>query len=459
MTKGLVKASVLTDIANAIRAQNGSSATYTPAQMAAAVAALDGSATGVPLVADPPSTGKGYVDDSALKSVAEAIRAQNGATDAYEPGKMAAAILALEWGSKLRCLVGEGGTVLEFTCLDNASSSLGSGVEAAYDVELEGYSSSSDIPWRGHASTVKRIVFDDSVASVKITSTKNWFLTFGRLEVVEGFGNIKGLTDSSSMFNGCWSLDTVYGAGFDGSGITTVTSMFYNCWRLVGGAASRASNYNSNSSSSAAKYLNTGDDGVLTDPANDNRTWFRYYVYEDGAVFTLGEADPSRSLVCSGKLCASTSYNGCFYYDGPNKVLFASAEFAEDLSGLPMMNLSHLFYGQSTLTQVKGLPNVPKCAYMNGTFQQCKALTKVDLRGFDPSALQKIDATFSTDDKLVTILVDSTFAKPSACWGSSTFYGCYSLVGGNGTKFSGANTGGIYFRIDKDGEIGYLTAA
>lgn len=46
MGMGVIDESVLGDIANAIREQNGSSATYKPADMAAAVTALDGTKSG-----------------------------------------------------------------------------------------------------------------------------------------------------------------------------------------------------------------------------------------------------------------------------------------------------------------------------------------------------------------------------------------------------------------------------
>ena len=46
MAVGWIETSVLTDIANAIRAQNGTAATYAPSEMAAAVAALDGTKAG-----------------------------------------------------------------------------------------------------------------------------------------------------------------------------------------------------------------------------------------------------------------------------------------------------------------------------------------------------------------------------------------------------------------------------
>lgn len=46
MAVGTIQRSVLTDIANAIRVQNGGTDTYLPSEMAAAVLALDGTRAG-----------------------------------------------------------------------------------------------------------------------------------------------------------------------------------------------------------------------------------------------------------------------------------------------------------------------------------------------------------------------------------------------------------------------------
>lgn len=45
---GTIQKSVFTDIANAIRVQNGGTGTYLPSEMAAAVLALDGIQAGTP---------------------------------------------------------------------------------------------------------------------------------------------------------------------------------------------------------------------------------------------------------------------------------------------------------------------------------------------------------------------------------------------------------------------------
>ena len=50
-----------------------------------------------------------------------------------------------------------------------------------------------------------------------------------------------------------------------------------------------------------------------------------------------------------------------------------------------------------------------------------------------------------------------SLAFPGAS-GANTFYGCSSLVGGNGTAYSSAKVSYKYFVIDSDDAEGYLTA-
>lgn len=77
MGMGMIGESVLGDIANAIREQNGTATTYKPTDMAAAIAALDGTKSGKGTTRSL-GGGSGVVSDSVFSSIAGAIRGQNG---------------------------------------------------------------------------------------------------------------------------------------------------------------------------------------------------------------------------------------------------------------------------------------------------------------------------------------------------------------------------------------------
>ena len=73
MALGTIQKSVLTDIANAIRVQNGGSGTYLPSEMAVAVLALDGTKAGTPYQA-PATSGAGVISDLSLIHISAPTR-------------------------------------------------------------------------------------------------------------------------------------------------------------------------------------------------------------------------------------------------------------------------------------------------------------------------------------------------------------------------------------------------
>lgn len=126
MSVGTIQTSILTDIANAIRYQAGVATTYRPSQMAAAVAALDGTDAGG-YVPQPYKQLQSEVLSSAVfDDIADATRAQNGTQTQYQPGVMAQAILDLTWdtGVKAWAMLLTDGT-LEFNYRNGRSSDVG----------------------------------------------------------------------------------------------------------------------------------------------------------------------------------------------------------------------------------------------------------------------------------------------------------------------------------------------
>ena len=97
MAVGTVSTSILTDIANAIRYQAGVATLYKPREMAAAISALDGTNADNYQAQPYVELESGVLPESVFSDIADAIRGQNGESTLYQPGDMAAAILALEW--------------------------------------------------------------------------------------------------------------------------------------------------------------------------------------------------------------------------------------------------------------------------------------------------------------------------------------------------------------------------
>ena len=201
MTVGKVSTAILTDIANAIRRQNGSSTLYKPGQMAVAVAALDGTQEGEGATEAYKELAEGVLSSKVFDAIAAAIRMQNGLDVQYRPDEMAAAILALEWdvGLKLRALLLDDGT-FEVNYLERRRSVAGGRIVQAFEVDVAGYASAGARPWDGVKLQVKKVLIDTSVASAGIESCAYWFNAFAKCTEVRGFENLSGMTNATQMF-------------------------------------------------------------------------------------------------------------------------------------------------------------------------------------------------------------------------------------------------------------------
>ena len=457
MAVGTIQKSVLTDIANAIRVQNGGADTYLPSEMAAAVLALDGAKAATPFQALA-EAGSGVLSDTVFEGIADAIRMQNGLSETYAPGEMATAILALSWdtGVKMRALLLADGT-LEFNYRDGRSSDVpGAVIVDAWEVDAAGYASANERPWHGARSDVVRAVFDSDFSQGGLENASYLFASCANLVEVSGFEELSGIASFVQTFGGCGSLETIYASGFVAAEDMGGSLALYGCDRLVGGQGF-VPDYGD-----GASHLSYGEEGALTDPAADAREWVFCHLYADGElVVTLDEeSEAGRALCMSGRMCATARYRATAARAwGDAGVAVLKATFAADLASLDLVNLSYWFYGDDALAEVAGLSNLPAVREMRYAFANCEGLVALDLSGFPTAELEDLFYCFAGCGSLTTIYADADWALPSDCTGMGAFYECESLVGGAGTAYSGDMISGAYMRID-GGEAapGYLTA-
>ena len=232
MAVGTVSTRILTDIANAIRYQAGVATTYKPREMAAAVAALDGTDAGHYQEQPYMALESGVLPESVFSDIADAIRGQNGLSTLYAPGDMAAAILALEWdvGYKIRALLLDDGT-LEINYYERRTSVTGGRIVQVFEIDPAGYSSASARSYDSIRLLVKKVYIDSTIAGLGITNCNYWFNAFSNCTEVRGFENLSGMTSANQMFTSCTSLETIYATSFSNSGLSG-SLMFNSCNRL-----------------------------------------------------------------------------------------------------------------------------------------------------------------------------------------------------------------------------------
>lgn len=463
MAVGTVSTSILTDIANAIRYQAGVATLYKSREMAAAVAALDG--TDASHYQEQPymALESSVLPESVFSDIADAIRGQNGESTLYAPGDMAAAILALEWdvSYKIRALLLDDGT-LEINYYERRTSVTGGRIVQVFEIDPAGYSSASARSYDSIKLLVKKVYIDSTIGSLGLTNCNYWFNAFSNCTEVRGFENLSGMTSANQMFTSCGSLETIYATSFSNSGLSG-SLMFDSCNRLVGGTDGFVP-----STTSGASVCKLGAGGVLTDPNDDRRTWFwaHYYADGEGVLTATSMPDPTRGLVASGRICAIGKYVGLGFtpWDGvtgpTHRQHLTSATFATDMAGFSYLNFNYLFYSCTNLASVGGLGNLSGVRSMRYMFSSC-AFTTIDFRGFDLSTLTDLFYTFSGCNKLTRIYADATWALPSSgISGSQCFYLCStSPVGGNGTVWASNKTAYTYFCIDTASTPGYITIA
>ena len=122
----------------------------------------------------------------------------------------------------------------------------------------------------------------------------------------------------------------------------------------------------------------------------------------------------------------------------------------QDCSGLTTLDVSHF--------------NTSKVITMGSMFQNCSGLTMLDLGSFNINKVENLSQIFSGCSNLATIYVGGGWfvgeSTPSVDY-SNMFYGCTSLVGGQGTHYNNNPSSMDYIYAVADnpsaGMPGYMT--
>ena len=107
------------------------------------------------------------------------------------------------------------------------------GLRSGSSYILKEYENTTTRPWANTA--IERVVFDDSFANAKPTSTANWFYGLSNLTTVENLQNLdlSSVATMQSMFRSCTSLSSINISSLDMTYVSSAYSMFDGCSNLV----------------------------------------------------------------------------------------------------------------------------------------------------------------------------------------------------------------------------------
>ena len=282
--------------------------------------------------------------------------------------------------------------------------------------------------WRNDGSYegVTNVVFHESFAQARPTSTASWFAGMTQLTAITGIENLNTseVTSMRSMFFSCSALTSLDVSHFDTQNVTSMRTMFYNCTDLM---SLDLSSFN-------------------TQNVTNMHSMFM-------ACTSLTDLDLS-------------SFNTSSVTDMSN-MFQATGLTALDLSHFDTHNVTNMiqmFYHCDNLTDVDVSSfNTQSVTTLSYLFGACPSLTTLDLSSFNTATVTNMSYMFVNCSNLKTIYVGdgwSTEGLTGANSSTNMFAACTSIVGGKGTTYDANHWDKEYARIDGGPESetpGYLT--
>ena len=348
--------------------------------------------------------------------------------------------------------------------------------------------------WFDKSSEIRTVIFEDSFAAyTNVTSTASWFWGCDNLVEILGLRNLntENVKDMTLMFAGCEKLETIDVSKFNTQNVENMSNMFAGCRSLT---MLNLSGFNTervidmSGMFSDCVYLNNLNIRGFNTSKVENMSGMFSRCSKlsniDVSGFNTSNVTSMSGLFsdCSGlKSIDVSGFNTSNVTTMASVFSGCSSLLNIDLSGFntsKVDNMAGMFSGCSSLTNidVSGF-NTSNATNMNGMFSECYGLKNIDVSRFDTSKVKSMFemfakcgcitsldlSSFKTANlatmvrmfwqctNLTTIYVSegwSTDMISTADDGFSSFFQCYKLVGGQGTKYDSSHTDYIYARID-----------
>ena len=278
----------------------------------------------------------------------------------------------------------------------------------------------------------------------QVTTMKNMFFKCSALtELDVSDFNATSVTDISSMFEGCGTLKTLKMSEFEATNLKKMNNLFKGCDGL---RKIDMSGFNTGNVSSLASFfsdkkrpLTTIDLSGMKAPKVKNMSKMFYNCPSLKTVNLSGLDAPEL-----------TNMSGMFAVDG--KKIISSLETV-DLSGIIVhgsktLAINSMFENCSALTSLNlsGF-DVPMVSSMKMMFKNCSALTTLDLKDLyntypknrKTTTAATTNSMFEGCSNLKSIFVDDRRWSKVDNGGGDMFKGCNSLEGEDGTKIENCN--------------------
>ncbi len=282
--------------------------------------------------------------------------------------------------------------------------------------------------WRNDGSYegVTNVVFHESFAQARPTSTASWFAGMTQLTAITGieYLNTSEVTSMRSMFFSCSALTSLDVSHFDTQNVASMRTMFYNCTGLT---SLDLSNFNTqNVTNMHGMFMGCTS---LTDL--------------DVSNFNTSSVTDMSNMFQAVRLTALD----LSHFDTHN-----------------VTNMIQMFYHCDNLTDVDVSSfNTQSVTTLSYLFGACPSLTTLDLSSFNTATVTNMSYMFVNCSNLKTIYVGdgwSTEGLTAANSSTNMFAACTSIVGGKGTTYDANHWDKEYARIDGGPESetpGYLT--
>ena len=318
----------------------------------------------------------------------------------------------------------------------------------------------------------------------KVTSMAQMFGDCSSLTSLDLSGfNTSQITNMNYMFFGCSNLRTIYvGDGWSTAAVTNSNNMFKNCTSLVGGEGTTYSASNPMDKTYAHIDGGASNPGYFTEKGPEayacytesNTTLTFYYDNQrssrPGTTYDLNtgfnrpgwDTDGTKSNV------TKVVFDPSFADARPTSTydwFFAMSDL-ESFTGMSYLNTSevtnmnYMFCSSIKLTNLDlSSFNTAKVTDMRDLFQNCHSLISIDLSSFNTSQVVDMYYMFGGSNNLRTIYVGNGWSTEAVIYSDNMFYGCTSLVGGQGTTYSDSNPSDkTYAHIDGgSSNPGYFT--